>query len=74
MTIGRSPNLSLAEQEIRRCIREIEDPRNDGYTQMNCKYQLYQLKCLLDDAYPSLPEFYDEAQWEQQRLINILKR
>ena len=68
------PNLNLAENEIRRCIREINDNRNDGWTQMGCKHQLYQLKCLLDDVYPTLPTFVGEEEWEQQRLVNILKR
>lgn len=68
------PSLSSAESEIRRCIREINSAYNDGWTQMSCKHQLYQLKCLLDDVYPTLPVFVGEEAWEQQRLVNILKR
>ena len=68
------PNIALAEQEIRRCIREINSPYNDGWTQMNCKHQLYQLKCLLDDVYPTLPQFAGEEKWEQEQLMRILKR
>jgi hypothetical protein len=68
------PNISGAEREIRRCIMEINSPYNDGWTQMNCKYQLYQLKCLLDEVYPTLPEFVEEEKWEQQRVIDLLKR
>lgn len=68
------PNLSAAEHEIRRCIGEINSAHNDGWTQMSCKHQLYQLKCLLDDVYPTLPEFVGEHEWEQQRLITILKK
>jgi hypothetical protein len=67
-------NLSTAEIEIRRCIREITSPYNDGWTQMACKHQLYQLKCLLDDVYPTLPEFVGEEKWEQERLITLLKK
>jgi hypothetical protein len=69
-----APNLCAAEQEIRRCIGEINSSRNDGWTQMSCKYQLYQLKCLLDDAYPALPQFTGEEVWEQERLMTQLKR
>jgi hypothetical protein len=68
------PNIALAEQEIRRCIGEITSGYNDGWTQMSCKHQLYQLKCLLDEVYPKLPTFVGEEEWEQQRLVNILKR
>jgi hypothetical protein len=70
----RQPNLSVAEQEIRRCIGEINSPYNDGWSQMSCKRQLYQLKCLLDDVYPTLPQFHGEEAWEQERLITLLKR
>jgi len=68
------PNLRVAEQEIRRCVTEINSPYNDGWTQMSCKHQLYQLKCLLDDVYPTLPTFAGEEKWEQQRVIELLKR
>jgi hypothetical protein len=70
----RAPNLTQTEHEVRRCIREINDNRNDGWTQMSCKHQLYQLKCLLDDVYPTLPTFAGEEKWEQQRVIDLLKR
>jgi hypothetical protein len=69
-----APNLELAEREIRRCIQEINSPYNDGWTQMGCKHQLYQLKCLLDDVYPTLPQFCGEQEWEQERLIKLLKK
>jgi hypothetical protein len=67
------PDLRTAESEIRRCIQEINSPYNDGWTQMACKHQLYQLKCLLDDNYKKLPEFVGEEAWEQERLVKILK-
>lgn len=70
----KTPDFSVAESEIRRCIREINSAYNDGWTQMGCKYQLYQLKCLLDDVYPTLPTFVGEEKWEQERIVNILKR
>jgi hypothetical protein len=70
----QQPNLATAAQEIRRCAAEIRSPYNDGWTQMSCKHQLYQLKCLLDDVYNTLPQFSGEQEWEQERLIEILKR
>jgi hypothetical protein len=70
----RQPDLRTAESEIRRCIQEINSPYNDGWSQMACKHQLYQLKCLLDDVYNTLPQFVGEEKWEQERLMNLLKR
>jgi hypothetical protein len=70
----RQPNLHAAEQEIRRCVAEINSDYNDGWTQMACKHQLYQLKCLLDDVYSTLPRFAGEEAWEQERLMTLLKR
>jgi hypothetical protein len=70
----RPPDLRTAEQEIRRCAAEINSGYNDGWTQMSCKHQLYQLKCLLDDVYATLPQFAGEEAWEQERLITLLKR
>jgi hypothetical protein len=70
----RQPDLRTAESEIRRCIQEINSPYNDGWTQMACKHQLYQLKCLLDDVYDTLPQFVGEEKWEQERLMTLLKR
>jgi hypothetical protein len=70
----RQPDLRTAESEIRRCIQEINSAYNDGWSQMACKHQLYQLKCLLDDVYPTLPTFVGEEKWEQQRLVDLLKK
>jgi hypothetical protein len=70
----RAPDLRTAESDIRRCMQEINSPYNDGWTQMACKHQLYQLKCLLDDVYPTLPRFAGEEAWEQERLISLLKQ
>jgi hypothetical protein len=69
-----APDLRTAETEIRRCVAEINSPYNDGWTQMACKHQLYQLKCWLDDVYPTLPQFHGEEVWEQERIINILRK
>ena len=68
------PDLQRAEQEIRRCAAEIRSPYNDGWTQQTCKHNLYQLKCLLEDLYPTLPRFEEEQEWEQQRMVEILKK
>lgn len=68
------PDLSAAEQAIRRAVLEIRSPYNDGFTSAFLKLELYQLKCLLDDLYQSLPKFGDESNWEQMRMMELLKR
>jgi hypothetical protein len=32
------------------------------------------LKCWLDDEYSKLPTFAGEEKWEQERLIEVLKK
>jgi hypothetical protein len=70
----RKPNLDDARSAIRGCLVKIHSPYNDGWTSSSCKKDLYQLKCWLEDEYVKLPTFTGEEQWEQERLINILKR
>lgn len=68
------PNLLDAVAAIRSSLVEIQSPYNDGWTSAACKKELYQLKCWLDDEYAKLPKFFEETQWEQERLVNILKK
>jgi hypothetical protein len=70
----RKPNLDHARSAIRSSLVEISSPYNDGWTSSSCKQELYQLKCWLEDEYAKLPTFTGEEQWEQERLVNILKR
>jgi hypothetical protein len=70
----RKPNLDPAYGAIRTSLTEIATPYNDGWTSSSCKFELYQLKCWLEDEYAKLPTFTGEEQWEQERLVNILKR
>ena len=67
-------DLDSAQQAIRVCMREIRSPYNDGWTDSACKHDLYVLKSWLDDEYKKLPTFVGEQQWEQERLIKILKK
>lgn len=67
-------NTSDVYQEIRKLSVAVRDPRNDGWTASGCKHELYQLKCFIDDIYRDLPTFVGEEQWEQQRLVVIMKR
>jgi hypothetical protein len=70
----KQPNLHLAQFEIGKSIIEISSPYNDGWTSSSCKHELYLLKYWLDDEYHKLPHFVGEEQWEQERLIKLLKK
>ena len=60
--------------QIRAMTTEISSPYNDGWTSSGCKHDLYLLKCFIEDRYRDLPTFVGEEQWEQQRLIDQLKK
>lgn len=70
----RKPNLDQARNLIGSSLVEIASPYNDGWTSSSCKQELYHLKCWLDDEYRKLPTFAGEEAWEQNRLVEILKR
>ena len=71
----RKPDLNEAYSAIRNSLTEINSPYNDGFTVVGCKHELYQLKCWLEDNYDRLPIFeQEEKQWEQERLVQILKK
>ena len=60
--------------QIRALTSEIRSPYNDGFTAFSCKQELYQLKCFIEDHYRDLPKFSGEEEWEQQRIIQQLKK
>ena len=68
------PDVESAYSIIRRSLGEIHSPYNDGFTSRSCKQELYMLKCWLEDEYNELPKFSGEDEWEQERLIKLLKR
>jgi hypothetical protein len=70
----RKPDLTPAYEAIRTSLREINSPMNDGFTGSHCKQELYLLKCWLEDQYNTLPTYAGEEQWEQERIVQILKR
>jgi hypothetical protein len=69
----QKPNLHSAQDAIRKSLGEIHSPYNDGFTSRSCKQDLYMLKCWLEDEYSKLPTFVGEEQWEQDRIVTILK-
>ena len=70
----KKPNIESAYSAIRSSLVEISSPYNDGWTSSTCKQELYQLKCWLEDEYNKLPTFADEDKWEQERIIQVLKK
>jgi hypothetical protein len=67
-------NIDEAYVTVRRLACEAANPLNDGWTASGCKHELYQLKCFIEDLYTDLPKFINETEWEQQRLVQIMKR
>jgi len=70
----QKPDLNEAARAISSSLVEIRSPYNDGWTASACKKELYLLKCWLDDEYKRLPTFFEEDQWEKERLIKVLKQ
>lgn len=70
----KKPDLNPAYRAIGQIANEITSPYNDGFTGMNCKQDLYMLKCYLDDVYNEMPKFVGEEIWEQERLLKVLKK
>ena len=60
--------------DLRTLASEAQSGYNDGWTASSCKYELYLVKCYLDDVYKELPVFGDEERWEQERLVEILRK
>jgi hypothetical protein len=70
----RKPDLAPSYHAIQQALTEIQSPHNDGFTGAYCKQELYQLKCWLNDEYKKLPTFLGEEVWEQERLVQLLKK
>lgn len=60
---------------IRELARNASSPYSDGFSACAYKYDLYILKCFIEDQYNLCPEFpQQEAEWEKDRLMELLKR
>lgn len=70
----QKPDVETAYSVIRKLAVETASPYNDGFTGMYCKRDLYMLKCFINDTYERLPKFAEEAEWEQERIIQRLKQ
>jgi hypothetical protein len=70
----RKPDYDVIKDALRKIMGEIHSPWNDGWVSGSCKQELYMLKCWLEDEYKKLPTFAGEEQWEQERILELLKR
>ena len=74
MGFKKSWDLKDIELQVRRCAAEATSPYNDGWTSMMAKEDLVRLKWLLEDILELCPTFVGEEKWEQERLVELLKR
>jgi hypothetical protein len=70
----QKPDLGQAARAIQSSLSEIRSPYNDGWISQACKKELYQLKCWLEDEYARLPTFFEEKEWEKERIVQRLKQ
>ncbi len=60
---------------IRELARNASSPYSDGFSACAYKHDLYILKCFIEDQYNLCPDFPEqEKEWEQIRLMELLKR
>lgn len=74
--MGFSKNWDVNDiaSQLHRMGIEASSPYNDGYTASACKYEMFQLKCLIEDIYKKLPPFAGEEEWEKERVAQLLKK
>lgn len=70
----RKPDYAVIKDALQKIMGEISSPYNDGFTGSYCKQELYMLKSWLEDKYKDLPTFVGEELWEQERILELLKR
>lgn len=70
----RSPNEQLADH-IRELQIQCNSAYNDGFTALQYKKQIYEMKCMIEDIYNSLNVINEEEEkkWEKERVFNKLK-
>lgn len=73
MSLHKS-NLDAIKHWVWENAYEAKSGYNDGWTASEHKKRLYELKCMLEDIYPTLPKFTGEEEWEQERIMEILKK
>ena len=74
MSFKQDWDVAEIYRQLRSIASQIRSPYNDGFTSSCCKQDLYRVKCFIEDLYADLPKFNDEDRWEQDRMIEVLKR
>lgn len=74
MSFKQDWDVAEIYRQLRSIASQIRSPYNDGFTSSCCKQDLYRVKCFIEDLYADLPKFSDESKWEQERMIELLKR
>lgn len=74
MGFKQSYSVDDVMRQISICYSEASNFRNDGYVTVGCKKDLYTIKCFLDNLYEQLPKTGQEETWEQERVVQILKK
>ena len=65
---------SQALQSLYRIVSEMHSGYNDGFIAAHYKRELFILKHLIDQMYENAPIFTTEKEWEQELLIDKLKK
>jgi hypothetical protein len=77
MGFKKSWDIADISRQIHSLSRECSSPYNDGFTALECKKDLYQIKFVIDEALKLAPGFSGEQEWlteqEKKRIIKILK-
>jgi hypothetical protein len=62
-------NADQILMQLHHCAAEMNDWRNEGYSQWSCKQDLYRVKFELDRLLKTSPHFSMEPEWleEQQK-------
>ena len=59
---------------LRQLAHEAKSPYETGFVTVQYKRQLVEIKWFLEDLIEDIGYFSDEETWEQERLVQLLKR
>ena len=65
-------------ERVRIVLRQLAHDANDvhetGFVTVQYKRQLVEMKWFIEDLLEDVGYFSDEETWEQERLVNVLKK
>ena len=59
---------------LRSLAYQAQSPYETGFVSINYKRQLMEMKWFIEDLLEDVGTFAGEEQWEQERLIQLLKK